>query len=145
LTTGPLTTPRQEENARRTEPDSDHLLLVLQAELLISHVLRGGVVLGAIVIGVGLVAFYARYGLNPSAMIANVYPHSLDQTLLGLAHGTPQAIMVLGLLILLATPVVRVAVSIVAFALERDWTYVAITALVLLILLVSFLLGRAGA
>jgi uncharacterized membrane protein len=127
------------------EPDSDHLRLVRQAELLISHVLRGGVVLGAIVIGAGLVAFYVRYGLNPSAMIANVYPHSLDQVLLGLAHGAPQAIMVLGLLILLATPVVRVAVSIVAFALERDWTYVAITALVLIILLVSFLLGKAGA
>jgi uncharacterized membrane protein len=127
------------------EPDSDHLRLVRQAELLISHVLRGGVVLGAIVIGVGLVAFYAHYGPNPSAMIANIYPHSVDQTLAGLAHGTPQAIMVLGLLILLATPVVRVAVSIVAFALEHDWTYVVITALVLLILLVSFLLGRAGA
>jgi uncharacterized protein len=127
------------------EPDSDHLRLVRQAELLISHVLRGGVVLGAIVIAAGLVAFYARYGLNPSTMIANVYPHSLDQTLLGVSHGAPQAIMVLGLLILLATPVVRVAVSIVAFALEHDWIYVAITALVLLILLVSFLLGKAGA
>ena len=145
MTTGQLTTPRREDEAGQADADSDHLRLVRQAELLISQVLRGGVVLGAIVIGIGLIACYARYGLNPSAMIANAYPHSLEQTFIGLAHGSPQAIMVLGLLILLATPVVRVAVSIVAFALERDWTYVAITGLVLAILLVSFLLGKAGA
>ena len=145
MTTGPLTAPRQGDDAGRMGSDSDHLLLVRQAELLISHVLRGGVVLGAIVITVGLVAFYARYGPNPPLTIAQIYPHSLEQTFVGLAHGAPQAIMVLGLLILLATPVVRVAVSIVAFALERDWTYIAITALVLAILLVSFLLGKAGA
>jgi uncharacterized membrane protein YfcA len=43
------------------------------------------------------------------------------------------------LLILLATPVIRVAVSIVAFALERDWLYVGITLLVLALLLTSIL------
>ena len=144
MTTGPATTPRQKKNAGQMESDSDHLRLVRRAELLISHVLRGGVVLGAIVIAAGLVAFYARYGPNPPLIVAQIYPHSLEQTFVGLAHGSPQAFMVLGLLILLATPVVRVAVSIVAFVLERDWTYVAITALVLAILLVSFLLGKTG-
>jgi uncharacterized membrane protein len=41
--------------------------------------------------------------------------------------------------------VARVAISIFAFARERDWLYVGITTLVLLILLASFLLGRGGA
>jgi uncharacterized membrane protein len=45
---------------------------------------------------------------------------------------------------MIITPVTRVAVSIVAFAMERDWRYVGITALVLLVLLVSFALGKAG-
>jgi uncharacterized membrane protein len=49
------------------------------------------------------------------------------------------AIIQFGLLILIATPVARVALSIVAFALERDWTYVAITTIVLGILLYSLI------
>jgi uncharacterized membrane protein len=60
-------------------------------------------------------------------------------------QGNPQAVVVLGLLVLLVTPVVRVAVSIIAFLLERDWRYVLITSLVLLILLLSFALGKGGA
>jgi uncharacterized membrane protein len=39
--------------------------------------------------------------------------------------------------LLLATPVIRVAFSIIGFAIERDRTYVAITSVVLATLLVS--------
>ena len=52
--------------------------------------------------------------------------------------------IVLGLVLLIATPVVRVIVSTVAFYRERDRVYVAITLLVLALLLVSFVLGRSG-
>ena len=52
--------------------------------------------------------------------------------------------MTVGLLVLIATPVMRVAVSILAFAADRDWRFVAITISVLAILLVSLLVGRAG-
>ena len=52
-----------------------------------------------------------------------------------------RALIQLGLLVLIAVPVVRVAVSIVAFALERDWLYVVVTVLVLAILLFSLLGG----
>ena len=44
------------------------------------------------------------------------FPHTLGGVGTGLVHGDPPAVIALGLLILLATPVVRVAVSIVAFA-----------------------------
>jgi uncharacterized membrane protein len=54
-------------------------------------------------------------------------------------------IIALGLLALLLTPVLRVLVSVVMFALERDWLYTGITLLVFVILIVSFLLGRGGA
>ena len=40
-----------------------------------------------------------------------------------------------GLLLLLATPVARVAASVVQYALQRDWTFTVLTALVLLELL----------
>ena len=120
--------------------------LVRQAELIISHVLRGGVLLSAAIISSGVVLFYVRafasggHGEDPSA-----FPHTLASVGQGLARGDPQAIIIFGLLVLLATPVVRVAVSIVAFLLERDWRYVVITTLVLLILLISFFPGKGGA
>ena len=115
--------------------------LVRQAELIISYVLRGGVLLSAGVILVGVVLYYSRP--QPSSAASLTYPHTLTTVLPELATGSPEAIITLGLLILLATPVIRVAVSIVAFALERDWLYVGITTLVLFLLLSSILvLGR---
>ena len=48
-----------------------------------------------------------------------------------------------GLLLLIATPVARVAFTLVAFILQRDRTYIAITALVLALLLYALVLGRA--
>jgi len=52
-------------------------------------------------------------------------------------HGDGRAIIEIGLLLLIATPVSRVAFSIVAFGLQRDWLYVAFTCIVLAILLFS--------
>jgi uncharacterized membrane protein len=49
----------------------------------------------------------------------------------------PRGLIQFGLLILLATPVVRVAVSLVTFLRERDRLYATLTAVVLLILLLS--------
>ena len=44
-----------------------------------------------------------------------------------------------GLLVLIATPVARVAFSLVGFALERDRIYLVVTTIVLMILLYSLL------
>ena len=57
----------------------------------------------------------------------------------GLRDLRPIAFAQAGLLVLVATPVVRVMASVVAFALERDRLYTAITLAVLAILLVSLL------
>jgi len=43
----------------------------------------------------------------------------------------------LGLLVLIATPVARVIFSLIGFLIEKDWIYVAITTIVLIILSVS--------
>jgi len=53
--------------------------------------------------------------------------------------GAPLAATLLnaGIVILLATPVARVVVSVVQYVNERDWTFTAMTAIVLVELLVS--------
>ena len=113
---------------------------------MISYVLRGGVLLSALIILIGLVSFYLVYGSSSQRAAHDAsYPHSLTALVQGLAHADPLSVVTLGLVVLLATPVVRVAVSIVAFALEHDWRYVAITTAVLVILIASFLLGKGGA
>ncbi len=49
-------------------------------------------------------------------------------------------IIVAGIIMLTATPILRVALSVFAFATERDWLYVAITAIVFINLMVAVLL-----
>jgi len=46
-------------------------------------------------------------------------------------------IIQLGLLVLIATPIARVIFSLIGFFIERDWIYVAITSIVLIILSIS--------
>ena len=125
--------------------NNQHDALVRQAELIISYVLRGGVLLSAAVIVLGALIFYVRYLNGSLAFDSGVFPHSFGAVAQEVAQGNPLAIIVAGLLLLLITPVVRVAVSIVAFLLERDWLYTVITVIVLAILIISFLLGKGGA
>ena len=113
-------------------PDDD---IVRKTELIISGVLRGGVLLSvAIILGGAAWFFY----LTASGGLAHPsFPDTLPAVWHGLLALNPPSIIVVGLLVLLATPVMRVAVSIIAFALEEDRTYVIITTLVLAILLFS--------
>jgi uncharacterized membrane protein len=72
------------------------------------------------------------------------FPHTLGQTWSALREFRGQAIVIVGLLLLILTPVMRVTISIFAFAYEEDWNFVWITSVVLLFLVISFLLGKAG-
>jgi len=72
------------------------------------------------------------------------FPHTLADVWRGLREFRGLSIVTLGLLLLIITPVVRVAVSIFAFVYERDRTFVIITSIVLILLLLSFFLGKAG-
>ena len=56
--------------------------------------------------------------------------------------GDGPGIMQLGLLLLIATPVVRVAFSVVAFAIQRDGLYLAVTLAVLGVLTFSMTGGQ---
>jgi uncharacterized membrane protein len=123
-----------------TSPQRDY-----QMDRIISFVLRGGVLLSAGLLILGALLYFVRVLWGGAPANPLTFPHSLGDVFSGLGQGDPLAILTLGLIVLLLTPVARVIISIFAFAHERDWLYVAITSLVLLILLVSFLLGRGGA
>lgn len=47
----------------------------------------------------------------------------------------------LGVIVLMLTPVMRVVLSLVDFGIQRDWLYVIITAIVLLVIIVNSLVG----
>jgi uncharacterized membrane protein len=123
-------------------------LLVL--ELVVSNLLRYGVLLSALTILLGLALLVAHEGLRvflafpqSATLQAGVAPGSLIVLLSTVSFAHPAAIIDLGLVILIATPVFRVAASIVAFALERDWLYTWITAFVFAMLMIGFAIGRA--
>ncbi len=112
---------------------------------MVSLVLAVGVGVSAVLIGAGFVAALA-VGWQGSLIGAATTAAAATTNFGGLAGRLailePLAIAQLGLLTLLATPVVRVAASVVAFASEGDRLYAAITLVVLAILLASILLLR---
>jgi uncharacterized membrane protein len=121
-------------------------------ELLISDILRIGVTVSlvTILIGLGLMFVHHPDYLRSSADLARLthpgaaLPHSLREVLEGVRTWRGQAVVALGLILLILTPILRVAVSILAFGLERDRVFVAITGAVLAVLLIAFFLGKIG-
>ena len=105
---------------------------------IIGWVLLGGVLLSSAIILVGFLLLITSSGAL-SGNRTNIFPHSLGELWISLLGLHPQAIIIAGLLLLIATPVLRVTISIIAFAVEHDMPYVLITCLVLAILLFSFL------
>ncbi len=118
-------------------------------ELLISTVLRAGVMTSFVLVVAGSIITFARAPAlmrSPEALSHLRAPgaavrHSLHEIMSGLARLDGPAIIMTGLLLLIATPVLRVAASIMIFLYERDLAFVVITTVVLLLLLLSFLLG----
>jgi uncharacterized membrane protein len=112
--------------------------------LVVSGVLIGGVAISAALIALGFAAALAVgwTGSVAGAVLVPTEPTDYAGLPERLAALQPLAIAQLGLMVLLATPVSRVAISVVGFALEGDRLYAAITLLVLAILLGSIFLVR---
>lgn len=110
-------------------------------ENVIGNLLRAGVVLAAAIVSCGAMLFLRKYGrLHADYRSFHGEPEQLS-TLAGIFHEAfsfhGRGIIQLGLLLLIATPVVRVAFSIWAFEQEKDRMYVGFTTIVLAILLYS--------
>ncbi len=112
----------------------------------LARVMLGGTLIAAVIMAVGLVWYLAahsdlkagdhifsgepKYFENPVAMV---------QRALG-AHdeGRRRSVLMIGVLLLLINPAIRVAFSMLGFALQRDRLYFGISLFVLLVLLFSF-------
>jgi uncharacterized membrane protein len=119
-------------------PLSDH-----QVDEIIGTLLRSGVILSAAVVALGAIWYLIQYGTTvPNYHIFLGEPknlRSIGAIFAGAAKLNCRRIIQFGLVLLIATPVARVAFSVAAFALQRDRTYVVITLIVLAVLLFSLL------
>jgi uncharacterized membrane protein len=119
-------------------------------EAVISRLLRVGVITSVGLIIAGMVATFVQHPayLTSSTELEHIvapgatFPHALGVLLIGLHQLRGEAIVTLGLLVLMATPMMRVFVSVVAFIYHRDRIYIVVTATVLGLLLLSLVLGR---
>jgi uncharacterized membrane protein len=59
----------------------------------------------------------------------------------GAVNFSPKSVIQLGLLLLIATPVARVVLCVVGFARQHNALYVAVSTIVLIILVLSFVRG----
>ena len=114
-------------------------------ELWISRVLLGGVVLSATIIFAGLVLYLVNGTAGESLkglVDQQKTAAEFGAILRGIGRADGRSLIQLGLFILILTPISRVAMSLFFFLRERDRVFVAITAVVLLVLL-GGLIGSA--
>ncbi len=128
-----------------TAPDDRHGWSDWQVEQTIGNLLRLGLLLATAVVLVGAAIYLARHGSElPDDRVFHGEPADLRE-IGGILRGAwrleGRFVIQLGLVLLMATPLARVAFSIVAFAVQRDRLYVGVTIIVLSVLLYS-ILGR---
>lgn len=120
-------------------------------ELYIGKLLRYGVMLSCFITSVGgIIYFFQRHGTRPDytpVPDGQEFP-GVDSYLRELSTIMPRvlafdgaAIIQLGVCVLIATPVLRVAFSAIAFLIEKDYMYVVITLIVLSIIIANMVLG----
>jgi len=116
-----------------------------RVEGLIGNLLRIGVTSAACIVALGGAIFLVRRaGAVPHYGSFQGEPAFLEhvgQVIRAARSLRSEAIIQLGLLVLIAVPIFRVGVSIVAFLLKRDWLYSVVTAIVLAVLLFALLGG----
>jgi uncharacterized membrane protein len=124
------------------------------SEVAIGNLLRAGVIASAFVVALGGLVYLYHYGSErapdrskfdkmppefsrPKAIVAAaLFGRSReDGSRIPPRHGRGRAIIALGVLLLIATPVLRVALSIFTFARQRDLVYVILPMIVLAVLL----------
>ena len=124
-----------------------------KVELAISLVLRIGVIVSVLVIAVGLGLMFAHhnaympisghFSYKQLTSKSTPFPHSFGSLGRSIARGDGRGIVVLGVLILILTPVLRVAVGVLSFLYEKDPPMALVTFYVLAVLVGSFFLAGA--
>ena len=142
--------PAAQAPARQSQPFKPQPWRDRRIEVILGNLLRTGVLVSAAVVLVGACIYLYRHAHDPADYRVFRGEPSEYRTISGIVQsvivgrGRGQGLIQLGLLLLIATPIARVAFSVVGFAIERDRLYVAFTLLVLAILLYSFLGSGIG-
>jgi uncharacterized membrane protein len=135
------------EPTRTQSPDATRDRRDENVEQIIGRLLQFGVLLAALVVLIGGSMLLAQYGRIPANFTVfkgeDPVLKGIGAIVHGVMMGDSRAIVQLGLVLLIATPVARVALTLVAFALQRDRVYVLVTAVVLTLLLYGLFWGRA--
>jgi uncharacterized protein len=114
--------------------------MMMDVNRLISYTLRAGVIASGLLALVGLVS----WALNGFSNLPEIQGRDIgDKILAGLA-GDPSGLVYCAVAVLIATPVLRVALSTLYFAFEGDKKYVLITFSVLAMLLFALFSGVSG-
>lgn len=129
------------------EPEHGAAHAEARTEQVVGGLLRAGVLVAAAVAILGAAAYLARYGSVPvDYRVFRGAPAEL-RSVPGVVRRAlaldSRGIVQLGLLLLIATPVARVVLTLAVFAKQRDRQYVVITGIVLAVLLYGLLVGRA--
>lgn len=120
-------------------------------ELFLGKFLRMGVTLScAITLIGGILYLWQQGGIMPDyTPTSEILPfkgveqnlRSFSGILQGILELNGASIIQFGVLVLIATPILRVAISAIAFLIEKDYMYVVITLIVLAIIIANMLLG----
>jgi uncharacterized membrane protein len=140
------TSPNPNAAAHANQPPEARQAADLQMDRIMAILLRSGVLIAAALVLIGGIIFLARHSQLADYRTFQSEPAEL-RTIPGIAQqareGHGRGLIQLGLLLLIATPVARVLFSVFSFARQKDWTYVAVTLIVLALLTYS-LLGGSG-
>lgn len=115
--------------------------------LVIGLVLKWGVTISSTLIAAGSILMFVdgQTGYPASGLVGQLtskysgLPLGVASVIQGASALKPFAIIDMGLLVLLATPILRVAISIPLFTIEKRVSFVVITSVVLTILMLSVL------
>lgn len=114
----------------------------------IGWVLRIGVIVSITVVLFGGAIFLYRHGRSVAdySVFKGIPPfvQHAKSLVAGALALKGQAIIQIGIILLIATPIVRVICSAIGFVIEKDYLYVGVSILVLLIIFASMLGGHVG-
>jgi uncharacterized membrane protein len=109
--------------------------------------LRAGVVTSCVLMFAGAVLYLLRHGSEPASYSAFRGEPAALETISGVLHGArtgdARAIIQLGALVMIATPVMRVAFAVVGFSRQRQWAFTLVSLIVLGLLAAGFLNSSA--
>ena len=114
-------------------------------DYVIGLTLRYGVIISIALVLIGIALFHVKgeaLGCSETLVMSPTSPINTTvippmYALSRLPSLDPLSFVILGLMVLIATPVLRVALGIASFAMERDWLYVFITAVVFMNLMLA--------